>query len=332
MLAKTTLALLSGATFLAAPARAAAPEKTEPGVQWEQTVEMQMPGMTLPPRTSQFCAPKGNWKEPPKTDDRKDSKCKATEVKREGPRMTWKMVCEGKEPMTGEGEIMQRPDGYTGQMKMHSSRGDMFMKMTGRNLGVACDASETKRTAEAYQKQADQAQLALAAGQAQACADAIQRMSPMVFTVLESCKARTAEFCTRMETRAGYAVLMGNSPSDQAQAGKLCGKDPATLRPRFCAETGKALEAPGAASDASRSSDLRFLAAQCPDESRAVAQQECAGRSYTGEGMDPALRDFCVKYGQKAQAKNQPAASPSQDPTKNPQDAAKKAMKGLFGF
>jgi len=330
MLAKSTLALLLGATLLAVPAGAA--DDKEPGVQWEQTVEMQMQGFSMPPRTSQFCAPKGNWKAPPKANDRNDSNCQTTDVRNTGPKMTWKMRCEGKEPMTGEGEIVRTADGYTGQMKMHSSRGDTVMKMSGRKLGGDCDAGETKRTAEAYKKQAEQAQTAMAGAQTQACTDAVQKMSPMIFTVYEPCKARQADFCARMETRIGYALLMGNPPSDQTAAGKLCGKDPVTLRPRFCSETGQALAAPGSAADPARTQDLRFLAAQCPDESRAVAQRDCAGRSYTGQGMDPALRDFCVKYGPKPQAKSpSPASTPQDASQKGVQDAAKKAVK-LFGF
>jgi hypothetical protein len=333
MRAQTTWALLSGAAFLATPAPTDAQSGVkEPGVKWEQTVEMQMQGMNMPPQTSTFCAPKANWKEPPKT-SRDDGNCKTTEVKRDGPRMTWKMECQGKEPMTAEGEIIQKADGYTGHMTMHSSRGDMVMKMTGRNLGVECDAGETKRAAEAYKKQAEQAQASLATGQAQACEAAVQRMSPMIFTAYDGCKARQADFCARMDTRAGYMALMSNSTAEQSQAAKMCGKDPEGLRHRFCGESANALQAPGSTADPAKKSDLQFVSAQCPDESRTLAQRDCAGRSYTAEGMDPGLRDFCVKYGQHAQAKTVPSTATPQDaPQKGAGDAAKKAVKGLFGF
>jgi len=298
----------------------------EPGVQWEQTVEMQMPGFSMPPTTSKFCAPKKDWTEPPKSENKQ---CKTTEIRRDGPRMTWKLVCEGKDPMTGEGEITRTADGFTGKMTMHTSHGDMVSKMRGRNLGVECDAGETKRTASAYQKQAEEAQAAAAAAQVRVCDDAIQRMSVMPFQYGENCKSKKSEFCSRMDTRAGYLALLQNPPNDQKQAAAMCGKDPDANRPRFCAETAQALAAPGSAADPAKKDDVHFVYAYCPDQARALAQRDCAGKSYTG--LEPALREFCVKYAQEdSQAgKSKPPPATSQDAA---QEAAKKAVKGLFGF
>ena len=43
--------------------------------------------------------------------------------------MSWTMVCEGEEKMSGEGEIVQKPDGYDGKMTMRSAQGEMLMKL-----------------------------------------------------------------------------------------------------------------------------------------------------------------------------------------------------------
>ncbi|HVP65843.1 MAG TPA: DUF3617 family protein [Anaeromyxobacteraceae bacterium] len=318
------LAVISSARAAPPSGQAAAPE---PGVQWEQTSEMQMAGTPIPPQTTKFCAPKKDWKEPPKA-GRDDSKCKTSDVRRDGPRMTWKFVCEGKEPVTGQGEIVVQGDGYTGKMTMHTSRGDMVTKLTGRNLGTPCDAGEAKRTVEAHQKQAEQAQAQAAAAQTRACDEAIQRMSPKVFQYTDLCKAKTADFCARMGTRSGYEALLQNPPDDQKQAAKMCGKDLDALRPRFCGEAAQALSTPGSSAEPAKKDDVHFVYAYCPDQARALAQRDCAGKSYTG--LEPSMREFCVKYAQESQA--QKPKPPPANPQDAAQDAAKKAVKGLFGF
>jgi len=329
---RISLSCLAVSTMLAlpGPSRAQTGGK-EPGVKWEQTVEMQMQGFSMPPTTSKFCAPKKDWKEPPKA-GRDDDSCKISDVKHDGPRMTWKMACQGKEPMTGEGEMVQKGDGYTGQMTMHSSHGDMVMKITGRNLGEECDAGEMKRTAEAYKKQAEEGQAAAAAGQAKACDEAVKTMSTSTFTMTDVCKARKGDFCAHLGTPAGYSIVAKRSPDEQSQAAKMCNANLETVRAGLCSESAKALKAPGSATDPAKKADVSFVYGYCPDEARALAQRDCAGKSFTG--MEPNLLQFCVKYAQDSQAKkpSPPPATPQEAAQKNAEDAAKKAVKGVFGF
>ena len=308
---------------------------TEPGVKWEQTVEMQMQGFSMPPTTSQFCAPKKNWKEPPRS-GRDNDKCQVSDVKHDGPRMTWKMACQGKEPMNGDGEIVRQGDGYTGRVTMHSSRGDMVMKMKGHMLGDACDAGETKRTAEAYQKQAQEAQAAAAAGQAKACDDAVQKMSVFVFSMTSSCAPRKADFCARLQTREGLALVARSSPTEQAETSKMCGANVDSVRAKLCGDAASSFAAPGSVKDPSRKGDVAFVSTTCPNEARTLAQRDCAGVAYTGG--EPTLRDFCVAYAKNSQAKA-PAPSPAAAPAtpqeaaqKSAADAAAKKAKSLFGF
>ena len=99
--AQVTVAVLVVSTLVGLPAPGLGqPGGTEPGVKWEQTVEMQMQGFSMPPTTSQFCAPKKNWKDPPKS-GRDNDKCQVTDVKQDGPRMAWKI------PRAGSGHSSQ---------------------------------------------------------------------------------------------------------------------------------------------------------------------------------------------------------------------------------
>ncbi len=301
----------------------------EPGVLWEQTVEMQMQGFSMPPTTSKFCAPKKDWSQPPKSG--RDDNCKVTDVKHDGPHMTWKMACEGKEPMTGEGDIVHQGTTYSGRMTMHSSRGDMVMKMQGKSLGDPCDAGETKRTVEAMKKQSTELQASMASSAAKACDDAVKQMATMTFAYSPACKDRQADFCARANTCPGWTVLMHRSPDERSQAEKMCGTKLEGLRPSCCASAAKQLSSRGSVSDPARKDDVNFVYSYCPDEARTLAQRDCAGVSYTG--MEPAMRDFCVRYAEQTRsAKPKPApATPQDDAQKKAEDATKK-VKGLFGF
>jgi hypothetical protein len=131
VLAFSALALVAGT--------AAAQSGKEPGVYWEQTVAGEMAGFQMPPQTSKICMPTRQWEEPPRS---KDDKCKMTDVKRSGSRMSWKLACEG--GVTGEGEMNTTKDAYQGTMSMRTPGGDMRMKMSGKKLGGDCDASAMK--------------------------------------------------------------------------------------------------------------------------------------------------------------------------------------------
>src|SRR5512145_2521042 len=78
------------AAAIAAPARAApAAGAPAPGVYWEQAVELQMAGFSMPGQTVKVCLPKGAWKDPPQS----DSRCKVTDLRKNGARMQWKVAC-----------------------------------------------------------------------------------------------------------------------------------------------------------------------------------------------------------------------------------------------
>jgi hypothetical protein len=317
----------AAAVALLASSALAAPADYEPGVKWESTVEMEMPGMPMkmPPQTHEFCKPKKDWSEPPGSDPKK---CKTTEMKRSANKMSWKVVCEGKEPMTGEGEMTYDAKSFSGSMKMTMSQGTMNMKMKGREIGGDCDANEMKRkvaamTADAKEQQAKGEKMQ-AEHEAKACDEGVQRMQAMAFSgMMAYCKdpARKQEFCARMSTRDGFLALQRNNPESQrADAAKACGKDLAEVQASLCKQSRK---------DAlSNQGSMSFLTTFCPEESQALAQKECAGLDYTS--ASPQQRSLCTTYARGA-GKAKPA--PASDTPKSADDALKKAAKGLIpGF
>ena len=137
--ATVTFLMLSSLPVLAAaePCR----EQGEPGDLWEVTSQMSMEGMpmSMPARTIKVCSPK-EWKEPPGPAD-EQMKCKNSDFKRDGAKVTWKLVCAGPPEMTGGGEITRNgADSYTGTIKFTSSQGTMTIKLNGRRLS-ACELS-----------------------------------------------------------------------------------------------------------------------------------------------------------------------------------------------
>ena len=89
--ATVTFLMLSSLPVLAAaePCR----EQGEPGDLWEVTSQMSMEGMpmSMPARTIKVCSPK-EWKEPPGPAD-EQMKCKTSDFKKDGAKVTWKGVC-----------------------------------------------------------------------------------------------------------------------------------------------------------------------------------------------------------------------------------------------
>ncbi|HEY7723776.1 MAG TPA: DUF3617 family protein [Anaeromyxobacteraceae bacterium] len=312
-----------------AAAQAQAPE---PGVLWEQTVEMDMGGFAMPPRTSRFCAPK-RWTRPPPSQGQ-DDRCKLSDVKVVGDRMTWKVECAPPDAMTGSGDIRHAGDAFQGLITMRSADGEVRMKMRGKMLGGACDAGEQRRAAETARRDVEamnrDAQARAAQAYAQACDASIKSMNPLAFEGQPPLcpQARKAEFCAQLATRQGYEQARPQA----AKIGALCGRDPEAYLPELCARSRKDLESGSGGREAGD-----FLVRKCPAEAKAASQRLCAGRSYTG--VDARYRDFCSRQGSGMQeGEGASAASPAQAEDrarkKAESEAAEKGksmLKGLFG-
>lgn len=105
---------------------------------YEVTVKMEMPGMPMqmPATTQRSCVKKGGSDADavPRQDN-----CKVSDAKRAGNRLTFTIVCTGRESMTGNGEFVYAGEGYNGAIRFKGKRdgGDMEMTQTiaGRRVG-----------------------------------------------------------------------------------------------------------------------------------------------------------------------------------------------------
>jgi Protein of unknown function (DUF3617) len=110
---------------------------------WEITMQMEMAGMPfkMPPQTSRQCVAKGENDEGymPK----QQGECRMVDSKRAGNKVTFKSVCEGKNKMTGLGEITFGNGTYDGKTQMTGTMEGQPVNMTqtyaGKRVG-SCTA------------------------------------------------------------------------------------------------------------------------------------------------------------------------------------------------
>lgn len=108
---------------------------------WEITMQMDIPGMPmkLPATKVTQCLTKEDLADPsrsaPKGPKDKNSDCQVSDHKVVGNKVTWTMVCKGKDAMTGNGEIVYAADSYDGWMKMKTAESEMTMKYSGKRVG-----------------------------------------------------------------------------------------------------------------------------------------------------------------------------------------------------
>ena len=326
--------ILAVALFLGLPARG---EDTEPGIWWEQTVKMGMKGMSMPP-TKKICVSKKGMTEPPRAGE--DDRCKVTDVKNVGPKMTWKMECSPPDAMTGEGEMVRGKDRYTGSMSMHSSRGDMSMKMSGKLLGGDCDASATRKQAAAVKKQVEQQQKQSDDAMAEICEKGVQDVQLQLFAPpLGMCQKpeQVSRVCARLSTREGFLAYQKQAGLDRNAAKlakSLCKQDLEVVKADLCAQAAKETRGDDTSRESSTSSRGAAPTRRAPwrrSSAPAAASPACPRN---GAGI-------CVRYAREELSKGgedvEPAADESkpEEPKKSAKDQAadqaKKALKGLFG-
>jgi len=109
---------------------------------YEVTVRMEMVGMPMqmPAMTQRSCVKKGA--SDADTVPHQDN-CNVTNARRDGNKVTFSMVCTGRDAMTGNGEMTYTGDGYAGTIrfkgKMEGQDMEMTQAITGRRVG-ACTA------------------------------------------------------------------------------------------------------------------------------------------------------------------------------------------------
>jgi hypothetical protein len=291
---------------LAAAAGAAA--QGGPDELWDMSTRMEMAGMPAQAMQNQVCMKKGRTQPDSFSQDKN---CKVTDLHTAGNKTSWKVVCTGRDAMTGTGEVTRTRDSMDGRIRMQGKSGgqamDMTMVMQGKLAG-GCTWEDPSKKAAAMTAQTD----AMLAGQ---CKESMEKYQTMLFDgPYAACKAQKAEFCARvtkvsqsMRTPAGYRSAMkieGLRGQGWSDAAKACAVKTAPIMAEACrgAVGGK---------------DWSFVAEHCPVEAKKVAAEHCAGRDYTAV-MASEYKEVCQRYARRG-AGEQPAA---EDQTQQQQQPA----------
>jgi hypothetical protein len=186
-----------------------------------------------------------------------------------------------------------------------------------------------QQRAEAQQRQAAAAQAQGEAQLAKACDEAVDGMNYLAIAPEHSmCKdpKYQARYCKQLETVKGFALASGDE-TQLARGAQACRKDPAALRARLC---------PAALQEAQAARPprevLHLVGKSCPDQRQALAEKECAGRSYTG--LEGSYREFCTEYARELLGRREARPAKGQETPSSKDEAVnagKKALKGLFG-
>jgi Protein of unknown function (DUF3617) len=273
----------------------------DPGEMWEITTRMEIAGMpmAMPAHTNKICLGKQA------SDDQfvpKNEDCKVTESRRSGNTQRYKMVCTGKNPMTGEGEITHTRDAYNGRMrltgKMEGESMDMTQTFSGKKLG---DCTGT------IQNQVAKARSDADASLAEVCRGGVQKlMSDLFFGPGAACASQKAEFCSEVSKvaiaarePAGHTALRART-HDPAGAFKACNQDFVAVNRAACAK-------------AAETKNLEFIASgSCDDDVRRIGESGCRGRSFTS--IEPSMRGVCSRYATITRGQGTTAAAATPQP------------------
>lgn len=120
---------LAAGLLLAAPAAGLA--QTGPDNLWEISSVMMMEGMRMPGPPTRVCAKAAQSDNlmPVQQD------CRITDRSTSGNRTTYRVVCTGKEPMTGTGEIVLGQGSYQGVLRLTGKSDGETINMTTEYSG-----------------------------------------------------------------------------------------------------------------------------------------------------------------------------------------------------
>ncbi|MBI4536506.1 MAG: DUF3617 domain-containing protein [candidate division NC10 bacterium] len=245
---------------------------------WQITTKVEMPGMpmAMPEQMQTVCLPRGHQGEAERVP--KDKNCRMTDVKQSGNQMTFTIVCEGKDRMTGTGDIVSTPDSYRGSMRLQGTMEGQPVSMTqafsGRRTGTC--------TYEAPEKRVQQQMAAT-------CQQGLDQLASAMFVGDQAiCKDRREAFCGRvsglaqeMREPARYQETVSRR-GDWRQLLGACGQDAQAVTRDACSRAigGKSWD---------------FAVRYCEEEAKAVARQQCEGRTYTA-ALSAEYGPLCQRY------------------------------------
>lgn len=125
--------------ILGAPVTALADDKPA-GELWQQSVTMEMTGMTMPSHTVEICVPPGKANEALSKPQGPgmNGNCTVQDAKREGNRFTARFSCTGKQPVAGTIESVVEGDHAMGTITLSMNGQQVTMKSDSHKVGTAC--------------------------------------------------------------------------------------------------------------------------------------------------------------------------------------------------
>ncbi|MDR0311669.1 MAG: DUF3617 domain-containing protein [Acidobacteriota bacterium] len=130
---------------------AAAQQKTQ-GETWRATTSIEMSGISIPPRTIEFCVPAENDAPFEAMLQQNNDSCRIENLTRNGNKISADLKCSGRDAMEGHVEMEMLGDTMRGTMTTKTTEGAMTIKYETVRLGKACEvqnAADLKRQAEA---------------------------------------------------------------------------------------------------------------------------------------------------------------------------------------
>lgn len=307
---------LAVALYCITMAAAAAPDS---GDRYRVSMTMKMAGMSMPGTTTEVCTAR----EQPVSEQSipKDKNCDVQNFRIDGAKASYRIVCTGKNAMTGDGEMETLPSGFRGSIKAQAEGQQIAMNYEGKRIG-SCDYATESPEAQgrAITAQVCEAQVgsivshAMFVGPKAACPTYKAKFCANVKRTMED-KTEPARFADADRTygKAIWEAAEGCGGSRAAILAKACGRAESggdldfvgdycpDLVPRHCA-------------DADPNRNGRFLVRHCADRARTLAAQQCEGRGYTAMQSSP-YRAFCNSYAaERLNARNAAAqAAPAPD-------------------
>jgi hypothetical protein len=110
------------------------------GEMWQETMSMDMAGMSMPPRTIEVCLPVGKAQEAlskPQGPGMGDN-CSVQDAKQDGNKFSAKFLCTGKQQVQGTIETIFEGDHSKGTMTLSMNGQQMTMKTDSKKLGTPC--------------------------------------------------------------------------------------------------------------------------------------------------------------------------------------------------
>lgn len=312
------------------------------GVKYRVSSKMEMVGMpfAMPAHTTEVCGPKNAAAESlvPRQDN-----CSVLDYRVTGNKANFRVVCTGKDAMTGAGEFeMLGANGYRGKMTMAADGEQMVMNFDGKRLGD-CDYGKEGPQAKANEMMA------------KSCGEMLKESGAGLILVGAQftaaggmCLPQKAPYCRKLTPLANDLKLLRETEASQAairqQGGVMasqwdsfqgCGLSRTNILAKNCAKADSVGDydfisalcperLAAACSHADPGKGAAFLVNHCPARAELLAAEQCAGRGYTALSSSP-YRDFCNAYaGARLQQRNDDEEDRGSKAAKPGEQAAKK--------